>query len=148
MGWEAIPRSGSGGGRLAYCTRCGADNPANARFCMNCAAPLDVGVGPMPAQMPTPGPPPYAYPPRPRQDDCFGQRSGQDQCFGQSRVPGLVVLAIIIILIGVFSLLQWILQQAYGSSVASVTFSGLFLVTLGIVIIVLWLVLRRPRPRV
>ncbi len=131
---------------MVYCTRCGADSPANAKFCMNCAAPLDVGTGPMPAQMPSPQPPPYAYPPRRRQDDCFGERGGEDQCFGQSRIPGLVVLAILIILVGVFSLLQWIIQTSYPTISGTVT-SGVFLILGGAVIIVLWLALRRPRPR-
>ncbi len=132
---------------MAYCTRCGVDNPANAKFCMNCAAPLEVGPGPMPAQVSTPSPPPYAYPPRQRQGDCFGQQQpGQDQCLGQSRIPGLVVLAILIILVGIFSLVNWIVQTSYPTIAGTVT-SGVFLILGGFVIIVLWLVLRRPRPR-
>jgi len=100
----------------------------------------------MPAQVSTPQPPPYAYPARPRQDECFGQKQGEDQCLGQSRIPGLVVLAVIIILIGIFSLLQWILQTSYPGLSGTVT-SGIFLVLGGFIIIVLWLVLRKPRPR-
>ena len=100
----------------------------------------------MPAQVSAPQPPPYAYPPRPRQDDCFGQKSGEDQCLGQTRIPGLIVIAVIVVLVGVFSLLQWILQQTYPSLSGTVS-SGIFLILGGVVIIVLWLVLRRPRPR-
>ncbi len=109
---------------------------------MNCAAPLDVGVGPMPAQVSTPQPPPYAYPARPRQDECFGQKQGEDQCLGQSRVPGLVVLAVIVILAGLFAILQAVYPNLGGAASG-----GIFLVVIGAVIIVLWLVLRRPRPR-
>lgn len=127
-----------------YCTRCGANNPANAKFCLNCATPLDVGVGPMPAQGVSPQPPPYAYGPRPREGDCFGPKPGEDQCLGQSRIPGLVVIAIIVVLIGVFSLLNWIIRQAY-PTVSDTALSGTFLILFGVVIIVLWLALRRPR---
>lgn len=128
---------------MTYCTRCGANNPANAKYCSNCATPLDVGPGPIAPPGSSPQPPPYAYGPRPRQEECFQQKSGEDQCLGQSRVPGLVVVAIIIVLIGVFSLVNWLLQQVY--SVSSTVSSGIFLVLGGVAIIVLWLALRRPR---
>ncbi len=129
-----------------YCSRCGSDNPANAKFCMNCAAPLDIGPGPVPSQMPA-QPPRYGYPPRRREDACFGEPKGEDQCFGQSRLPGIVVFAIIIIFLGVFSLLRWIVEQAYGSAIADATYWGVFALALGVLIIVLWAILRRPRPR-
>lgn len=117
----------------------------NARFCMNCAASLDIARGPVPPQMPTPAPAPYA-PRRKGGDDCFGEPRGGSECFGQSRIPGIVVFAIIILLLGVFSLLQWILREVY-PNIPGETVWGMFAIAIGILIIGLWYFLRRPRPR-
>ncbi len=67
---------------------------------------------------------------------------------GQTRVPGFVVFALIILLIAVFALVQWYVQVTYPSTYS--TYSGViwpvFGIVLALVLIGLWLV-ARPRPR-
>lgn len=64
---------------------------------------------------------------------------------GQTRIPGIVVLALIILLFAVFSIFQWIVERTAGT-----TWSGLvwpfFGIALAFLIIVIW-VLTRTAPR-
>ncbi len=64
---------------------------------------------------------------------------------GQSRIPGFVVFAIIILLVGVFALLQWWVQLTYGTNYANVVWP-IFGIVLALVLIGVWAV-ARPRGR-
>ena len=135
---------------MTYCSQCGTNNPPNVRFCNNCAAPMDVARGPVSPQMPSPAP---AASPAPRREEgCFGQSRvpgsrREEECFGQSRVPGFVIFAVILILIGVFSLLQWMLVDVFRVSMPGNSVWPMFAIALGILIIILWAVARRPGRR-
>ena len=120
---------------MTYCSQCGTNNPPNVRFCNNCAAPMDVARGPVSPQMPSPAPAAYPAPRR------------EEECFGQSRVPGFVIFAVILILIGVFSLLQWMLVDVFRVSMPGNSVWPMFAIALGILIIILWAVARRPGRR-
>ncbi len=67
---------------------------------------------------------------------------------GQSRIPGFIVFAVIILLIAVFALVQWYVQVTYPSTYT--TYSGmiwpLFGIVLALVLIGVWLI-ARPRAR-
>jgi len=64
---------------------------------------------------------------------------------GQTRVPGLVVLAIIILMVGVFGLIQWVVTRTYGTSYAEVVWP-IFGIAVALVLIGVFLV-SRPRVR-
>ncbi len=132
---------------MVYCTNCGSQNPQGARFCSNCAAPLALGTAVPPgAPAPPPYQPPYA-PPQPRQS-CESRPREQEECMGQSRVPGFIVFALIILLIGIFAVIQWYVQVAFPSTYS--TYSGviwpIFGIVLALFLIGVWLV-ARPRAR-
>ncbi len=67
---------------------------------------------------------------------------------GQSRIPGFIVFAVIILLVAVAALIQWYIQVAYPA--AYTTYSGViwpvFGIVLALILIGVWLV-ARPRAR-
>ena len=65
---------------------------------------------------------------------------------GQSRVPGLVVFALIILMIGIFAVLQWWVQIVYPTTNYSGLIWPIFGIVLALVLIGVWLV-SRPRVR-
>jgi ribosomal protein L40E len=90
---------------LTTCTRCGAQNEDDARFCVNCGASLEVRR-------------------RRREDTCFGQpeRRVEHECFGlpyAGVIFGLIFGAFIIIT-GLSMLLHMDLEQYIGPSVVVV----------------------------
>ncbi len=64
---------------------------------------------------------------------------------GQSRVPGLVILALIILMAGIFAVVQWIVERAYGTTYSGVIWP-IFGIALALLLIGVW-VLTRPRVR-
>lgn len=64
---------------------------------------------------------------------------------GQSRIPGIVILALIILLVGIFSLLQWMVQQTYGSDASNLVWP-FFGIAVALLLIGLW-ALTRSAPR-
>ena len=136
-----------GGSITVYCIRCGAQNVEGARFCSYCAAPLDLTTTPAGAAAPPsqpPAQPPYAptYPP----PQWVRPRRAEEECMGQTRIPGLVIFALIILLIGVFALIQWLVQQTYGSTATGLVWP-VFGIALGLLIIGVWALMRPPMRR-
>lgn len=132
---------------MVYCTRCGAQNVEGSRFCNNCASPLDLkapvppAVAGPPSQQPyAPPQPPYVYQPWAR-----GRRP-EEECMGQTRVPGLVIFALIIMLIGVFAIIQWAVEQTYGTASTGLIWA-IFAVAVGVLMISVWAFTRRSPPR-
>ncbi len=129
---------------IVYCTNCGVQNAQGARFCLSCGASLGAGPAAPPAPAAPPYPAPYAQPQR----SCENRPREQEECLGQSRVPGFIVFALIILLIAVFALVQWYVQVAYPSTYT--TYSGViwpvFGIVLALILIGVWLV-ARPRAR-
>ncbi len=117
---------------MVYCTSCGTQNPEGAKFCNDCGASLKGGTGAR-----APGAPTYAR----------SRRRAEEECLGQTRVPGIVIFAIFIILISVYTLLLWLLEVTYNTTFPdSLRWAG-FAIILGIFIILVWAVGRRPAPR-
>ena len=131
---------------IVYCTNCGAQNAPGARFCINCASPLDLKAPAPPGVTAPPYQPPYApaQPARPSQS-CEQRPHQQEECMGQTRVPGLVVLAVIILMIGVFAVIQWVVERTYGTTYTGLIWP-LFGIVLALVLIGVWLAVR-PRVR-
>jgi len=65
---------------------------------------------------------------------------------GQTRVPGLVVFAVIILMLGVFAVIQWYVQETYPTTNYANLIWPLFGIALALVLIGVWLV-ARPRAR-
>ncbi len=128
---------------IVYCTKCGGQNLQGARFCNNCGAPLEVKAPAPPGVTAPPYQPPYA-PRQPRQT-CEERPRQEEECMGQSRLPGLVVLAIIILMVGIFGVIQWLVQEAYGSTYSGVVWP-IFGIALALILIGIW-ALARPRAR-
>ena len=129
---------------IVYCTNCGVQNAPGARFCITCGTSLGVAA----AVPPAPTAPPYQPPYAPPQRSCESRPREQEECLGQTRIPGFVVFALIILLIAVFALVQWWVQVTYPATFS--TYSGLiwpvFGIVLALVLIGVWLV-ARPRAR-
>ena len=66
---------------MAYCPKCGKQNPDDARYCNNCGADMTTGTG---------GP----YMRRRDQDQC------NEECSGRGR-NGLIIWGVIVIVIGI-----------------------------------------------
>lgn len=64
---------------------------------------------------------------------------------GQTRIPGLVVLAVIILLVGVFGVIQWFVERTYGTSYSGVIWP-IFGIAVALILIGVWVV-ARPRVR-
>lgn len=64
---------------------------------------------------------------------------------GQSRIPGLVVLALIILMVGIFAVIQWYVQLTYGTDYSGLIWP-LFGIALALILIGVW-ALARPRAR-
>lgn len=64
---------------------------------------------------------------------------------GQSRVPGLVILALIILMVGVFAVIQWAVERTYGTVYTGLIWP-LFGIIAALVLIGVW-VAARPRAR-
>lgn len=129
---------------IVYCTNCGGQNAQGARYCNNCGAPLDIKAPAAPGVTAPPYQPPYA-PPQPRQT-CEQRPREQEECLGQSRVPGFVVFALIILMIGVFALIQWWVQITYPATDYSGLIWPIFGIVAALVLIGVWVV-ARPRVR-
>lgn len=137
-----------GGLIITYCARCGAQNSEGARFCNYCGSPLEVKAAAPPGVTAPPYQPPYQPPYPPPQRSCESRPREQEECLGQTKIPGFIVFALIILLIAVFALIQWYIQVTYPTTYS--TYSGLiwpvFGVVLALVLIIVWLV-ARPRAR-
>jgi len=79
---------------MVTCSKCGAKNPDDAKFCLNCGASL--------------------YPvesERKRGDTCFGQpeRRMEEECFGLPHGGAIagIIMGIIIILFGLGNIFAW-----------------------------------------
>ncbi len=128
---------------IAYCTNCGAQNPQGARFCNNCSAPLDLRATVPPGAAPPPQP--YA-PQQPRGSQmCESRPKQEEECMGQTRIPGFVVFAIIILMVGIFALIQWVVERTYGTTYSAVVWP-IFGIAVALVLIGVW-ALTRPRVR-
>ncbi len=64
---------------------------------------------------------------------------------GQSRVPGLVVFAVIVLMLGVFGVVQWVVDRTYGSTYSGVVWP-IFGIAVALILISVW-ALARPRAR-
>ena len=64
---------------------------------------------------------------------------------GQTRVPGFVVFALIILMVGVFALIQWVVDRTYSGFYTGIIWP-IFGIVLAVVLIGVWLV-ARPRAR-
>jgi hypothetical protein len=116
-----------------------------ARFCINCGSALDLKApAPPGVTAPPPYQPPYPYA-QPRQT-CEQRPRQEEECMGQTRVPGLVVFAVIILMIGVFAVIQWYVQETYPTSNYANLIWPLFGIVMALVLIGVWLV-ARPRAR-
>ena len=131
-----------------YCTRCGAPNPDGAKFCNSCASPLDLRAPAPPGVTAPPYQPPYQppYPPAQPRQTCEQRPRQEEECLGQTRVPGLVVFAVIILMIGVFAVIQWVVEQTYPGTNYSTLIWPIFGIVMALVLIGVWLV-ARPRVR-
>lgn len=56
---------------------------------------------------------------------------------GQTRIPGLVVFAIIILLLGAFGVIQWIVERTYGTTYSGVIWP-LFGIAVALILIGVW----------
>jgi len=124
---------------MTYCSRCGTENPPGAKFCNGCGAPLDVEHGPVPPQMPSKDS--RSGHKRP-EEECFGNRP-EEECFGQSRVPGIVIFAIVILVIAAIGLTSYIIQEIYDHSIPSEIFWPVIGIVFALLIIILWAASRR-----
>ena len=132
---------------MIYCTRCGAQNVDGSRFCNYCASPLDVKASAPPGGAAPPSQQPYAPPQPPFLSPQWARgRRPEEECLGQTRVPGVVILALIIILIGVFAMIQWVWERTYGAASSGLVWAG-FAVAVGVLMISVWAFARRAPPR-
>jgi len=92
--------------------------------------------------------PPYQppYPPAQPRQTCEQRPRQEEECLGQTRVPGLVVFAVIILMIGVFAVIQWVVEQTYPGTNYSTLIWPIFGIVMALVLIGVWLV-ARPRVR-
>ena len=65
---------------------------------------------------------------------------------GQTRVPGLVIFAVIILMIGVFAVIQWVVEQTYPGTNYTNLIWPIGGIVAALVLIGVWLV-ARPRVR-
>lgn len=60
---------------------------------------------------------------------------------GQSRIPGFVVFAIIILLVGIFAVIQWYVDRTYGATYSGIIWP-IFGIAVALVLLGLWAVTR------
>ncbi len=64
---------------------------------------------------------------------------------GQRRIPGFVVFALIILVLGVFGIIQWTVERAYGTTYTPVVWA-VFGIAVALLLIAVW-AFTRPRVR-
>ena len=108
---------------MVVCTKCGAKNEEEAKFCVKCGLNLETG----------------APPPRPRkrqhkhEEDCFGIRR-EEECFGIPRGGSIVGLAIGILIV-LWGLL-WLLGQVFPDQMPDVEIGPFAAIVFGVLILV------------
>lgn len=132
---------------MIYCTSCGAQNVEGARFCNYCGSPLELKAAAAPAAAAPPSQPPYApaQAPFPPPQWARGRRA-EEECLGQTRIPGLVILALIILLVAIFSLIQWFVERTYGTTATGFIWP-FFGIAVALLLIGVWMIARTPPTR-